>query len=98
MPFACHTHHRHTHHQHPRNVLVVDVQRWPVAHEKGAHELQRGDLEGEVEGRDERDCTIGEAIAAALLPSVVATHVKAAREEANLVLVARAFDGWTCTA
>lgn len=63
----------------------VDVQQRLVAHVEGAHELEHGDLDGEVEGRDDGDGAEGEAVPVALLAQVVAGHGEAAGEEADLV-------------
>jgi hypothetical protein len=56
-----------------------------VAHVEGAHELQDGDLQWEVEGSDEADGAVGPAHAVAHLSLVVARHGEAAREKADLV-------------
>ena len=63
---------------------VVHVHERLVAHEERAQQLQRGDLQREVEGRDERDGAERPAHARARLARVVARHRERARREPGL--------------
>ena len=50
---------------------VVDVEEGLVAHEEGPHDLQGGDLQGEVEGGDEPHRAEGPPVPIALLAGMV---------------------------
>lgn len=63
---------------------LVHVQQRLVAHVQRAHELQRRDLQREVEGCDERHGAVRPAVAAAGLARVVPGHGEAASQEADL--------------
>mmetsp|Transcript_13912 Transcript_13912/g.29726 ORF Transcript_13912/g.29726 Transcript_13912/m.29726 type:complete len:446 (+) Transcript_13912:293-1630(+) len=56
-----------------------------VAHVEGAHELQHGDLQGEVEGRDQPHRPERKAHPLRLLPRVVAWHREAPRQKTDLI-------------
>ena len=63
---------------------MVHVHQRLVAHEQRPHQLQRRDLQREVERGDERDGAKGPAVAHARLAGMVAGHAEAAGEEAHL--------------
>mmetsp|Transcript_22759 Transcript_22759/g.63199 ORF Transcript_22759/g.63199 Transcript_22759/m.63199 type:complete len:224 (+) Transcript_22759:1204-1875(+) len=65
--------------------LGVDVQEDLVAHVEGTHQLQDRDLEGEVEGRDERHRAKWPPHAVAHLPRVIPSNREATGEESHLV-------------
>lgn len=50
---------------------VVDVKKRLVAHEESAHELQGGNLQGEVKRGDQAYSAEGPPVAIALLPCMV---------------------------
>lgn len=50
---------------------MVDVEEGLVAHEEGPHDLQGGDLQGEVEGGDEPHRAEGPPVPIALLAGMV---------------------------
>mmetsp|Transcript_34098 Transcript_34098/g.109529 ORF Transcript_34098/g.109529 Transcript_34098/m.109529 type:complete len:217 (+) Transcript_34098:1205-1855(+) len=65
--------------------LPVDLAHRLVAHEEGGAGLQRGDLEREVEGRDDGDATKGHPDPVRRLAGVVARDAKGAREHPHIV-------------
>mmetsp|Transcript_19120 Transcript_19120/g.34595 ORF Transcript_19120/g.34595 Transcript_19120/m.34595 type:complete len:318 (-) Transcript_19120:388-1341(-) len=56
-----------------------------VAHEEGAHGLERGDFEGEVEGGDQGDWAIGPPVARGHLAGVVSGIRKSTGQKTDLV-------------
>lgn len=69
------------HHRH----LGVHLQQDLVAHEQGTHDLQRGDLQGEVERADHHHRPERPAVAPRLLTLTVPGDAEALRQEADLV-------------
>ena len=65
--------------------LGVDLEARLVAHVQCAHELEGGDLERIVEGRDDRDGAVREAKALGALARVVTRRDEALREEAHAI-------------
>ena len=65
--------------------LRVDLDQRAIAHEQRSHDLQRRDLEREVERRDDHDGPVRPAVTARLLSRAVARVREAAREETHAV-------------
>mmetsp|Transcript_11863 Transcript_11863/g.26359 ORF Transcript_11863/g.26359 Transcript_11863/m.26359 type:complete len:289 (+) Transcript_11863:849-1715(+) len=70
---------------HDRRHPAVRLEAHLVAHEQSAHQLQQGDLQGEVEGRDDDHRSEGPPVPRAELPRVVSRHSEGPGQEAHLV-------------
>mmetsp|Transcript_23162 Transcript_23162/g.58028 ORF Transcript_23162/g.58028 Transcript_23162/m.58028 type:complete len:219 (-) Transcript_23162:804-1460(-) len=69
------------HGRHP----VAGLEGGPVAHVESSHQLQDGDLEGEVERRDDGNRTVRPPVPLRCLPGVVPRRTEGLREEADLI-------------